>query len=588
MALLVFYCERCNRRISPEEMEDEEVVKTESGYICSNCASMLNLQTIKQKKKSKSRPNQTEKKRASRITTYSIREEAVDEYQLYGLDKKAPARPIPQPVPKKSNSLLIVGIIGLVVVVVIIIAAAGGGSSSTDSFADRKTASDYSQSGAGKTANPTDTTKTVERGPSIFENPWKEREEPTEHSAESGEPEDVASSSAEEEGRKPWMEEFREALEYKRNNPNDYAGVKQRLTEIIQKYESRIKWSERDRIISELDRWDEEWRKRAERAFQNAKKQAKEAETLDEKIRVWKEFPEKFLEVGDTKQKVEEALQLFELVKEAITAFDEALRKAEEFLKKKDYIEAGFVLNEWKGNYVEPFEGTEDEEEMLAMLSEQLEKCEQMKERIDKEWEEHLAKQSKREDKEPQDKEQPVGGTPWSDWKAYKEYLERAFSAVDGDPSNSELRPGSSAVVTKVSRLGQNVNFDGRMLVNRGAADGGIIPAFKKMYLWETYTFTLRIKVLQEEARIGIRMNSVENRGVTGSTGRLAASGDWVELKIEVGKTSAEVYINGQRHTTIQLSEDSNPPTGFPSIILPPDGRAEIETWRIELKTIRK
>jgi len=377
-------------------------------------------------------------------------------------------------------------------------------------------------------------------------------------------------------------------LEHKRSHPNDYTGVKQRLTEIIQKYESRMKWSERDRIISEMDRWDEEWRNRAERAFQNAKKRAKGAKTVDDKIRVWKEFPKKFLDVGDTKQKVEEVLQLFELVKEAITAFDEAVRKAEEFLKKEDYIEAGSVLNEWKGNYVEPFEGTEDEEEMLAMLSEQIEKFEQMKERIDKEWTEYLAKQSKREDKEPHDNKQPVGDTPWSDWNTYKKYLEQAFSGIDSDTSNSDLRPGSSAAVTRVSRLGQNVNFDGRMLVNRGAADGGIIPSFKKMYLWETYTFTMRIRVLQGEARIGMRLNSIENRGITGSTGRLAASGDWAELRIKVGKTSAEVYINGQRHTTIQLSEDRNPPTGFPAVILPPDGKAEIENWRIELKTVRR
>lgn len=582
MGIRVFYCEYCSRRIAPEEIENNDIVRTERGYICATCAPKLNLLTLRQEQKNSLRNHSGERKRESRITTYSIREANVDEYELYGLDREI-ARPVPHPVPKKSNTPLLLGVIGAIAVVIIVIAAASGSGERppTNPYAYEESTT-HSPGDTGNTQMPDTTTGQDERRPSIFKNPWEEERPFSTPDYGEGEEEQPVS--------RPWLEEFQRAIEFKRNNPNDYRGVKQRLTSIMQKYEDKMGWDERDRILTELDRWDEEWRKRAEKAFRNALQKEKEAETLDEKIRVWKEFPERFLNVGGMKERVEEALQLFNAVKEAITSFDETLKRVEEALKNEDYMEAGYILNEWREEYVEPFEGTEDEERIKAMLSEQLEKFEQMRQRIDKEFEDYLAKQREDEKEQPeqQPQPQPMGKTSWSDWKAYKRLLEQVFSAVDSNPQNTELRPGSSALVNRVNRLGAGTDFDGRTLVNRGSADGGIIPSFKKMYLWETYTFTLKIKVINGIVRIGLRLNAVKSGGLTGATGSLQATGRWVELKVEVGKTSADVYVNGQRHSTLRLSEDRNPPTGFPGIILPPNGKVEIESWRIELKTIRK
>jgi|GEM_PF-3917874 len=594
MRVIAFYCEQCNRRISQEEIEEGNIAKTEHGYICAECAQKLKLLLEKEKSKKKQSgvspvavSSQTVEqkngdKRESKITTYNIREEVVDEYALYGLDKKV-TRAIPQtPQKKKSPTPFILGGMGLLLLLILAIIALSSGNSSQKEYVtnpNEKSGISPEISTRGGSNEPPKTP---------IEDPWANRQDID----RPGVLDHPSQQTEEKEG--PWKNEFEDAMAFKRRNPDDYAGVRDKLADILRKYGDKMDFSFRNKIETEQDKWEDEWRKKAEKAFEDARNKVKEAQTLEEKLRVWENFSKRFLDVGDTRKKIEEEKAILNSVKEAITKFPEYVKEAEEMLAKRDYLGAGTKIKEWLTEYVEPYEDeTEENQKLLALLTKERDEANALLERINKEYEAYLSQARQNPEKQPTpgNEQQPSGDTPWKNWEAYKKLLEQNFARLDGDAQNPELSPGSSSTISRIARLGQGIEIkpvqgEGNEITNSGVADAGIYPAFKKVYLWEAYTMSLRIKVTNGEARIGIRMNYTQ-QGMRGNAYRMG-SGDWVDLKVEVEKDKAEIYINGQKGNTILLDSDNNPPVGFPIIILNPGAKIMCGRWEINLKTMRK
>jgi len=296
MSVVVYYCERCGQRIEADEIEQGLVATATNGYYCQKCAKELGVPLIAKGGKSVTAANNS--KRESKITTYKIRKQSVDEYELYGLDRKVAAPRQRRPTRKKSSSIPIALVVVGIVVVIVIVAVAASSGSTKRTPAKKRT-----------------TSKKVHRTPTPPKPP-----ETSKHPKPPVLPK--------------WKAELEEIVQFwdrNRDKLEAYPVVCKRLRELLNT--PRLTPDAYYQIQNYYDNAWVQWRSISNKFYKDLRTKEAQCSELKEKLSVWESnIP------SDTHPEVKEAIeQRRQVIKDALSAlgnFDGIKKRAEETLQK--------------------------------------------------------------------------------------------------------------------------------------------------------------------------------------------------------------------------------------------------------------
>jgi len=409
MSVVVYYCERCGRRIEIDEIEQGFVATATNGYYCQECAKELGVPIIAEERQ-KSATTANNSKRESKITTYKIRKEAVDEYELYGLDKKVAAPHKRRPPRKKSSPLPIaLGVLGIVVVIVMLAVAVSGGSA-------KRTGSKRTGSSRSRTS------KRVHRAPTLPKPPENLTPKEPRHPVV---PE--------------WKVKLKEILQLWDRNKDKleaYPEICKRLRDLLNT--PRLSPDASYQIQNYYDNAWVEWRSVSNRFYKDLRTKEAQCSELKEKFWGGDIPPETHPEV---KEAIEQRRQVIKNALSVLGDFDDIKRRAKETLQKdseKVSELGGIIIDlEMLASEVEDWiddarEDDPDDPEMKGraeLLASYIDEAKELKERLRRRAEklrkkrDELQKTAAKKPKPPDNRRNPPqqNQPPWADWDAFKQ-----------------------------------------------------------------------------------------------------------------------------------------------------------------------
>jgi hypothetical protein len=297
VAVIVHYCDGCGIRIEPDDISEGRAAILGDKAYCPDCSKKLAIPKKKPDKPAKRTPARkpttrvgpVRKKTTTSSAKKSRREESDDEYD-YESQRFAPAK-------KKSSLPVILGICGVIIVIIIIAVATGGSDKNTKNRQNPRQA--YQPPKYGTNNNTTN------------KEPYRKIEEPP------------RTNTA--------LKRYQGALEYGRLNPQNYAGMLERLESTLN--EEDVDFSLIDRIERTVSEWNGRWDAAATKEWEKVSEAAKKlVEKNDYKgaTRLYENFPKKYEKFYVEKSKEEiarlqrhvEAFEAFKGMESDIKAAD--------------------------------------------------------------------------------------------------------------------------------------------------------------------------------------------------------------------------------------------------------------------------
>jgi hypothetical protein len=551
VAVVVHYCDGCGIRIEPDDLADGKAILLEDKAYCPKCAPRF--QTAEEEpaevpKRARPRKPATRPVPFKKKTTTSImrRPKRVDEYEP---DSRAMA---PVGPPKKSPLPLVLGICGaaIILIIIIIVASSGGAPDSRRDNA-RESRLDDRQPDREPDHQPV---RQPDRQPVI-------------------EPQPMMSKAA---------ELYQSALDYARRNPDDFEGIIDRFDQA-----SRSGPMERalaDKIQVTISDWVSRWDAAGQEYWD---KTAVSADALMAKgdyegaAKLWDDFPaDKFATLRVRAEKEAARIRSEKAAADALQAVDDDIKAAQ----KEFTIENIDELRELLDRLLETGRKYQDVQLMIDKLGPVVvrlkEKLGELEEQEQDQWSRDIEELRKKQEAER--------------WAALKAHWQQFYASFDTNAASS-LSVGSHSLFDGSSARGwANAvkNDQVTWTAQNGALSGAnqntqsnavLITHYKQAYFWENYTLSLKARLVAGSCSIAVRTNINEQNQISGAAFALPATGQWVDIRIDVNGDQAVPTIDGQQPGGMNTAY----PTGYPAIFLGPGSQVEVKDVSLQLKSIR-
>ena len=590
MSVVVYYCERCGQRIEIDEIEQGLVATATNGYYCQKCAQELGLPLVAETKKSATASNS---KRQSKITTYKIRKQAVDEYELYGLDKKVAVPRQPHPSQKKRFALpIVLGVIGVVVAIVIVAAVVSSGPSER-AKPDRRRISKTE-----KVHHP----PTPDKAPKTT-SPAKAKPKP--HIV----PE--------------WKLKLKEVLRFWNKNRDKleaYPEICRKLRDLLNT--PRLAPDAYYQIQNYYDNAWVQWRSISSKLYKDLRTKEAQCSNLKEKLSVWeREIP------AQTHPEVKEAIeQRRGLIKNALSAvsdLEDIKKRTEEALRRdsNDVSELGGIIIDLEmlasevSDWIDEAKQDESDDPEVKGLAELLmpyiSEAKELQERLENRADElrkkrdELEKAAEKRQKPPDKRQKPPqqNQPPWTNWNAFKQRYGGFWRQHIAPKNSPELTVGQLPPQIPLFVAGA-IQKQGNTYTANQNGIGWILFAFKNGYEFRNYTATLKMKITNLGGGVALLP-----RGLllpTSRSGQLSAYGQGIafpkqvvgkELTIKVTVSEQDVIVVANnsapqkfklRDSSLPLSQNPNPPAGVPILLLRDGASVQIINISFQLNAMKQ
>ena len=584
MSVIVYYCERCGRRIEVDEIEQGLVAHATNGYYCHECAQELGVPLLSESKTKKA-ASMTNPRRESKITTYKIRDDAVDEYELYGLDRKTTVSVAPRKKKRSSPVPVILAIVGVVVVIAVIAAAASSGGSPPS-------------------------------------NPTKKRQPRVRHPI-TRKPPTPPKPSVPHTPRKPptpqWQARLKEILKFWESNKENldaYPEICRRLRNLLNT--PRLPLEATDEIQDCYDNAWVKWQRLSNKYYKELRAKEAEETNLNKKLAVWEsDIPQNLHR--EVKEAIKQRKEVIESALEWLGELETLRNRAEELLKKESgeatelggiIVDLGMLAGEVE-DWLDEAQNEEDEtlKGRADLLAPFVKEAKALKQKLEQRLaqlrrkKEELEKRVERPSK-PSDNKQNM--PPWLNWEVFKQNYSRAWRQAVAPGNAPELTPGQSAQTIPFSSIG-GLRREGNNHIYSVPANGvgWLFLAFKNGYEFRNYSVTLRIKIIDMGGGVGFmprglifrhpNTNVLFGMGSVVDLRSFAKAGQEVTIKLTLTGETGSLSING-RQGNITLPDPNkpmtakprpNPPAGVPMLQLIRGAKIQVLGAAFKLNAIK-